>query len=65
MSGQVPIIERAYELAKSGRYRSLGVIKSELKRMGYVMVDSHIAGASLSSTLRRLCAEASDAQLND
>ncbi len=58
MSPRVPIIERAYELAKSGDHRTVGTIKDALKRQGYVMVDAHIAGASLIGALRRHCLEA-------
>jgi hypothetical protein len=60
MSSRIPIIERAYQLAMSGAYRSVGPIKDELKREGYVMVDAHIAGPSLTATLRRLCAQAGE-----
>lgn len=55
---QVGTVERAYQLARSGRCRSVGDIRAELKREGLGAVDSHLAGPSLRRELSRLCLEA-------
>jgi hypothetical protein len=53
---QTSIIERAYELAASGAYATVGEVKSQLKAEGYASVDGHFAGAALYGALRKLCA---------
>jgi hypothetical protein len=53
---QSSIIERAYQLARSGSYATVGEVKSQLKAEGYANVDGHFAGAALYSALRKLCA---------
>ena len=40
----VGVIERAFELARSGEYRSLEELKRRLSREGYESVASHLAG---------------------
>lgn len=44
-------IERAYILARSGRYRSVTEITKQLKAEGYELVESHLAGAGIRREL--------------
>ena len=50
-----PIIERAYELAKSGRFRQVREIERQLKIEGYRGFYADMAGPHLRRTLRSLC----------
>ena len=52
-------IERAYELARSGRCHSVAEVSSRLKQERYDSVEAHLAGPSIRRELRRLCSEAS------
>ena len=45
-------IERAFELARSGKYKAIGEVRRALSREGYV--DSQISGPALLKQLR-LC----------
>jgi hypothetical protein len=49
------LIERAYELAKSGEYPTVTAIKNQIRAEGYPGVDGHLHGASIHSALRNLC----------
>ena len=51
-------IERAYELARSGKYRSVVEIGLQLKAERHDSVEAHLSGPSIRRDLRRLCAEA-------
>jgi hypothetical protein len=48
------IIERAYQLAASGRFVGISPIKQQLKRENYLEVESHVTGAALLGELKRL-----------
>jgi hypothetical protein len=53
------IVERAYEIARSGRARSLEQITSILKQEGYTNVPQQLGSAPLlRKALRDLCASA-------
>ena len=54
------IIERSYQLAKSGAYEGVEAIRRQLKAEGYPhsAVGSYIAGPLLQRTLSNLCLEA-------
>ena len=52
---RTPIIERAYELAKSGRCKDVREIERHLKAEGYRGFYADMAGPSLRKTLRNLC----------
>lgn len=54
---QTPIIERAYELAKSGRCKDVREIERHLKAEGYRGFYADMAGPALRKTLRNLCLE--------
>ncbi len=49
------LIERAYELAKSGNYPTVTAVKNQIRAEGYPGVDGHLHGASIHSALRNLC----------
>jgi hypothetical protein len=52
------LLERAYELAKSGNCVSSAQIVQALRRERYEAVDLHLAGAGLRRELNKLCREA-------
>ena len=52
---QKPIIERAYELAKSGSCKDVREIERHLKAEGYRGFYADMAGPALRKTLRNLC----------
>lgn len=58
MSSPPPILERAYELARSGACRTLSELKTKLAAEGYAGVNTQLYGKSLNDDLRRLCREA-------
>lgn len=57
MDQPAPILERAYELARSGLYRSVSELKSKLSSEGYTAINSLLYGKALNDDLRRLCRE--------
>ena len=54
MTNKPTILERAYELARSGDITDLQDISRKLKSEGFEAVDAHLAGPSLRAELRRL-----------
>lgn len=50
-------LERAYELAREGRCRTVSDIKQALSSEGYDRVQDALYGPSLTADLRRLCQE--------
>ncbi len=55
---RLTILERAFELARSGACRSDEEIAKKLKQEQYEAVDTHLGGSSLRKELRKICAEA-------
>lgn len=51
-------IERALQLAATGRFATVTQIKFELKREGYTQVDAHMNGADIHAQLKRIMAGA-------
>jgi hypothetical protein len=49
------IIERAYELARSGRYPTVSMVKKQIRAEGYPSVESYLQGATIHAALRDLC----------
>ncbi len=49
-------IERAYELARSGRYENFTAIKKALRRQ--FNVESELSGKQLATALTQLCKQA-------
>jgi hypothetical protein len=56
------IIERAFQLARSGECRALGDIHAVLKREGFLHVQAHLDGPSLRRQLNSLMADAGGAE---
>jgi hypothetical protein len=50
-------LERAYELARSGRCRTVSEIKQALSSEGFERVQDSLYGQTLTSALRKLCQE--------
>ena len=48
-------VERAYELARSGRCHSVDEIRTMLMREGYEAVQAHLTGPSIKKDLAALC----------
>ncbi len=58
------IIERAFELARSGRFKKVDEIQRALKREGYGRADGHLSGRLIRTQLRRACDEAAQRPAN-
>ena len=48
-------LERAFDLARSGRFASVSDIRLALKRERFDQVEAHLAGFSIARQLRGLC----------
>jgi len=48
------IIERAFEIARSGKTRSITDIRTQLRREGFDHVQSHLGSAALQKQLKAL-----------
>jgi hypothetical protein len=55
-----PILERAFELARSGEYARLKELERALAREGYAKSDPYIHSPSVRKQLRTLCAASFD-----
>ena len=57
---QTPVIERAYQLARTGAFSTAGEIADRLKREGYgvTSVAVHLEGRAIRDDLARICREA-------
>jgi hypothetical protein len=53
----IGIIERAYTLARSGKYQELEEIRSVLDHEGFENVASHLASPSVRQDIRRIFVE--------
>ena len=52
-----PIIERAYQLARSGEFANLPEICQQLKSEGYSEISLHFDGAAIRADLAKICGE--------
>jgi hypothetical protein len=52
---QKPILERAFELARSGEYHRVKDLEKALSSEGYARGDPHIHSPSVRLQLRRIC----------
>ena len=52
------IIERAYEIAASGKVSRVSLIESVLSEEGYSAVRSHLGSMTLRADLQRICRKA-------
>ena len=62
-----PVVERAFELARSGDCAGVAAIRLQLKVEGYAAgeVSSHLQGRSIAASLVKLCREASASKSAD
>jgi hypothetical protein len=51
-------IERAFALARSGRFATVADIRATLKRERFDQAEAHLSSPSLARQLRTLCLEA-------
>ena len=51
------IIERAYELGRTGQCRSISELENRLKREGYSAVQEHLVGLGLRREMRAIFAD--------
>ena len=51
-------LERAYELARSGQFRTISKIRDRLRAEGYADATAHFSSPTLMADLRRLMAAA-------
>lgn len=58
MSHDITTIERAFALAKSGAYPTVGDIKRQLKLERFDSVEAHLQGPAINRQLRQLCDQA-------
>jgi hypothetical protein len=54
---QKPILERAFELARSGDFHRIKDLEKALSSEGYARGDPHIHSPSVRLQLRRICQE--------
>lgn len=52
------IIERAFELARSGDCASVAAIRAQLKKEHFAAIEDHLEGASIRGQLRSLIQKA-------
>jgi hypothetical protein len=52
-----PILERAFELARTGEYARMKELEKALAAEGYARSDPHLHSPTVRSQLRRLCSE--------
>ena len=57
MTHRPTTLERAYELAREGRCRTVSDIKQALSAEGFERVQDSLYGPTLSAALRKLCQE--------
>lgn len=53
MSPRVPLLERAFELARSGEVSDIVGIKIRLHSEGYTGIDAHLDGPKIRADLRQ------------
>jgi len=51
-------VERAYQLARSGQFRTVGEIKIRVRAEGYYDAVAQLEGRTISTALRRLIVQA-------
>ena len=57
------VVERAFELARTGGCRTVDEIRKRLARESYLAVDAHLAGASIRRQLKALMRDAPAGQM--
>jgi hypothetical protein len=51
-------VERAFQLARSGRFSRLDDLRRALRHEGHESIEQHLSGPSIRRDLARLCREA-------
>jgi hypothetical protein len=59
------IIQRAFGLAASGSFQTVGELERALKREGFSQVSDHLCGPSLRTQLKRLMAQGAPTNPSD
>jgi hypothetical protein len=56
----ISIVERAFELARSGYFKNATDVNKQLKKEGYIqgLVDEHLRGQDIKQKIKSLCREA-------
>lgn len=51
------IVERAFELARSGYFANTADVRKQLKQEGYIqgLVDEHLRGSGIKTKIKSLC----------
>ena len=57
MTHRPTTLERAYELAREGRCRTVSDVKQALSAEGFDRIQDSLYGPTLSAALRKLCQE--------
>lgn len=52
------LLERAFVLARSGDYATVGELKLQLRAERFEQVDAHLSAPALARQLRSICSEA-------
>ena len=60
---QKPVIERAFELARTGEFAVLKTLERALWAEGYSRCSTHLSSPSLRRQLRTICRETNKADL--
>jgi hypothetical protein len=58
MNGRPSVIERAFQVAKSGKVSNIGQVRLQLAKEGYSNVAAALTGRSLSQQISRMITEA-------
>jgi hypothetical protein len=56
---EIPILHRAFELARTGQYKNMKDLEKALATEGYARSDPQLRSPSVRKQLRRLCREIS------
>jgi hypothetical protein len=56
-----PILERAFELARTGKFGRVKDLEKALAKEGYARGDPHIQSPTVRKQLRQICVQASHA----
>jgi hypothetical protein len=65
MNTRRTVLERAYDLAKSGDCAGVAAIRTRLKAEGYHDVDAALYGRTVATALRRHCLAARSERTSD
>ena len=55
---QIHVVERAFQLARSGQFRNLPEIRLRLHAEGYDGITAHLGGPSIKKQITSLCSSA-------